>query len=132
MNLFEQAVRSKFRFQTPQGQITAEDLFDLPLTSRTGRANLDDIAKGLHRELKASDEQVSFVTETKSNTDGLQAKFDLVKQVIQNKVEEKQALEASAERAEKRQRLLALIAQKEDQALAETSLDDLRKMVEAM
>ena len=49
VNIFEQASRNKLRFDTNiKGVISTEDLWDLPLTSDTGRVNLDDIAKALY------------------------------------------------------------------------------------
>ena len=54
--MFEQASRSKFRFNSSQGLLTTEDLWDLPLTS-TRYANLNDIAKELNRTLKATAEE---------------------------------------------------------------------------
>ena len=52
MNIFEMATRKKIRFNSPQGDLSTEDLWDLPLSSKVnGKANLDDIAKDLHRLL---------------------------------------------------------------------------------
>ena len=59
--MFEQASRLKLRFTTARGSLSVEDLWDLPLTSTTGKPNLDDIAKSLNRELRATSEETSFV-----------------------------------------------------------------------
>ena len=58
--MFEKATRRKLRFTSAAGLLSTEDLWDLPLTSATGKANLDDIAKALNRRLKDA-EEVSFV-----------------------------------------------------------------------
>ena len=34
MNIFEQAARQAFRFESPKGFLTVEDLWNLPLTQR--------------------------------------------------------------------------------------------------
>lgn len=130
MTMFEKAVREKVRFTTPQGLIGVEELWDLPLSSRTGKANLDDIARGLHNKIKAGAD-VSFVTSVRTDS-ASQFQFDVVKYVIDVRLAENESELKRRENAEKKQRLLSLIASKEDAALAETSLDDLRKMVEAL
>lgn len=131
MSLFEKASRQKFRFITPQGPLSTEDLWDLPLSSQKGRANLDDIARDLNKQLKSGDD-VSFVNQAKKAEEVLQQKFDLVKHVIGVKLAENEAVAKARETAEKKQRILALLAEKQDQALAAKSEEELRKMVEAM
>ena len=49
--LFITASRAKFRFPFSVGQLSAEDLWDLPLSGRG--QNLDNIARALHKELKS-------------------------------------------------------------------------------
>ena len=52
-DLFEKAVRTKLRFETSKGQLSLEEVCDLPLTSTTGKTNLYDIARTFRRELKS-------------------------------------------------------------------------------
>lgn len=131
--MFEQASRLKIRFESPKGLLPAEDLWDLPLTSTTGRANLDDIAKALHRELRDSAETVSFVTPTGGTANTLsQLRFDLVKHVIGIRVEERAKALDATKRAETKQRLLEIISRKENETLEGKSLDELRAMAETL
>ena len=130
-NIFEQASRRKLRFNTPKGVITVEDLWDLSLTSTTGKANLDDIARNLHRQLKNGDD-VSFVHKERKSDETVQLKFDIVKYVIDVKLAEADEASKARVNAEKKQQLLALIANKENQQLADMPLEDLRKMVESL
>jgi hypothetical protein len=133
MTMFEKATRLKLRFDSPKGALTTEDLWDLPLSSATSRANLDDIARGLHRELKATIDEVSFVQPVTAKADDeLQLKFDVVKRVIEVRVAERDAAKALAERREKKQRIMELIAKKQDEKLSETSIEDLERMLEAV
>lgn len=125
--MFEKASRLKIRFDTPQGSLAVEDLWDLPLTSRSQRANLDDIARDLFKMIKESDD-VSFVTPTPASNPSLQLKFDIAKHIIDVKVAERDEAAGKAERAAKKQQILAIIGAKEDQELSSKSLDDLRKM----
>lgn len=129
--MFEQATRMKLRFNTPQGQLVVEDLWDIPLTSTTNKANLDAIAVGLYAELN-SNRNISFVNNGSTGDQTLQLKFDIVKHIIDvRKAENASAVEARA-RKDQKQRLLELINQKENESLAGKSIDELRKMVEAL
>ena len=68
VNVFEVASRQKLRFDTARGQVSAEDLWDLPLTSTTGKPNLDAIAVDLHNKMSQSN--LSFVANrTKDQTE---------------------------------------------------------------
>ena len=129
--MFEKATRQKLRFQTNKGLLTVEDLWDLPLTSNHGRTNLDDIARMLHSDLK-NDNNVSFVVKVRKSDEPTQVAFDIVKHIIDVKLVERDAAQLAATMKEKKQQIMQLIANKEQSALAEMPLDELRKMVEAM
>lgn len=96
--MFQQASRLQLRFSSPKGELTTEDLWLLPLTSATGKANLDDIAKGLFRALK-SDENVSFVAPERKSDPRTQLAFDIVKHIIDVRVAENAAAAAAAAEA---------------------------------
>lgn len=130
MNIFEQATRQAFRFESPKGFLTVEDLWNLPLTSNTGRANLDDIAKGLQQTL--SNLAVSFVTDTTPVNKVYQAKFDIVLHIINTKSAEAKAAEQASLAREKKQKIMAIIEQKSDMRLADSSLEELQAMLEAL
>lgn len=135
MDMFEQASRTKLRFHSPKGLLTVEDLWDLPLQAASAnRANLDAIASELHRQTRDAADAVSFVNPQAEsrNAANLQLAFDIVRHVIRVRVEERDALQAAAQRREKKQRLLELIAQKEDAALGEKSVDELRALAESL
>ena len=126
--MFEKASRLKLRFDTSKGQLTTEDLWDLPLTSTTARVNLDDIARALHKQLKSGDD-VSFVDTTKKSDAVVQLKFDLVKYVIETKLTENAAKNAAAENSAKKQRIMQILADRQDDSLKTASTDDLMKML---
>ena len=130
MNIFEQATRQAFRFESPKGFLTVEDLWNLPLTSNTGRANLDDIAKGLQAKLTST--ALSFVTDTTPVNKVYQAKFDVVIHIINTKISEAKAAEQASLAREKKQKIMAIIEQKSDLRLADSSLEDLQAMLEAL
>jgi hypothetical protein len=132
--LFLTASRSKFRFYSQLGNLSVEDLWDLPLTSAKG-ANLDEIARALHKQLKESDSDISFVKPaslTKTKVEELQARFDVVKAVIDVKVAERDANLAAKDKAEKKQRLMEIISKKKDAELEGKSVEDLQAMLSAL
>lgn len=127
--MFEKASRLKLRFSTPQGQLSVEDLWDLPLSSNnTNRANLDDIAKGLHRLLK-NDDNVSFVHKATPAESGNQLAFDIVKHVIEVRLAEAELAEKSKANRARKQHILSLIADKQDKELGEKSVEELLALV---
>lgn len=130
-NLFEIAARRKYRFPSTRGELTIEQLFDLPLTSRGG-FDLDTVARAVNSDLKALGEE-SFV-QPASNVGRLELsrKLDLVKAVI----EHKQAVAAAAEqrqaKADKRRRILEALDNRENADLQAKSRDELLKELEAL
>lgn len=131
MEMFAFATRKKFRFDTCKGQVTVEDLWDLPLTSTNGRPNLDDIAKELYKKMKDENE-MSFVKPTSQvnkEFNIIKAKFDIVKHIIDVKLAEAEAAKKAKEIKARNQRILELIAQKEDEALASKSKEELLAML---
>ena len=128
--MFEKASRMKLRFVTASGLVTVEDLWDMPLI-HANRLNLDDIARALHRQLKSMDD-VSFVNPDQEVDETLQLKFDIVKHIIDVRVAENKAVLTARANREKKQKLLEIISQKENEGLMNTSLDELRKMAESL
>ena len=132
-NLFLVAAQRQFRFDSPKGQLTVEDLFTLPLTSSVGKANLNDIAVALFKKVKETDEGLSFVDSTPSavNVEATQ-KLELVKEVIAIKKAEQASKVAAANRQAERQRLMELIQRKKEEADAGRSMDDLLAQLAAL
>lgn len=132
MDMFESAARLKLRFETPQGHMGVEDLFDLPLTSKTNRANLDDLARSLYQQIKQNENTVSFVTPAQKTDETDTLRFDIVKHVIAIRVAERDAATEARARADRKQKVLEIIARKQDQALESSSLEDLQKLLDSL
>lgn len=124
--IFVKASRLKLKFPTEKGVLTVEQLWDLPLTSDTGRTNLDDIARYFHKRLK-NDDNVSFVDPARKSDDIIQLSFDIVKYIIDVKLEERKKASEEKDRADKKQKLLHLISEKQDETLRSKSIEDLKK-----
>jgi hypothetical protein len=134
-DMFEQASRLKIRYETPLGMLSVEDLWELPLTNRSGRGtSLDSIAMELHRASRDAAEVTSFVDPLIENkTAGrLALRFEIVKYIIGVRVRERDELKAAADRREKKQRVLELIARKEEGELGEKSIEELRALAESL
>ncbi len=128
MSLFEQATRSKLRFSTTKGVLNVEDLWDLPLISKSGaQVNLDDLARAAYKEMEESACQ-SFVQKSTKISEIAKLRFDIIKHIIDVKLADRDAASERAEKAAKKQRILELIATKEDESLAGKSLEELQKL----
>jgi hypothetical protein len=129
--MFEKASRKKIRFSTSKGLATVEDLWDLPLLSDNGDC-LDNIARALSKEIKEVGEE-SFVlaaVEAKTaNMRRLDLSFKIVKHIIAVRLEEAKQRETARDRKEQKEKIMAIIAAKQDNALEATSLEDLQKML---
>jgi hypothetical protein len=127
MSIFEKASRLKLRFDTPKGFLSVDDLWDLHLISDIGRANLDDIARDLNRQLKNT--EVSFVRENQGADETLQLQFDIVKHIIDVRLAEQNAALAAKEKAERKQKILAIMSDKQEASLRGLPLEDLQRLV---
>ena len=122
MNIFEMASRAKFRYPY-KGQITTEDLWDLT------QPQLNDIYKALNKNVKQAQEESLLCTKSAEDAE-LQAKIDIVKYIFTEKQKEAEGRKAAAENAEKKRRILEILAKKQDDSLQNMSEDQLRKMLE--
>jgi len=129
--MFEKASRLKLRFQSSQGSLTVEDLWDLPLTSRTGKVNLDDIAIEINSKLEKTS-QTSFVRKETKADDVLKLKLEILKHIIEVKMTEAETAETAAINKQKKQRILELIEEKTDASLGQLSVDELKKLAESL
>lgn len=127
--MFEQAARLKLRFETSQGIWSVEELWEAPLT-HTKRVSLNDIAISLHNQLKH--DTVSFVEEEERPDARLQLSFDIVKHIIGVRKAEMKTLADARAKSEQKQKLLAVLARREDNELESKSPDEIRAMIEAL
>lgn len=125
--LFIKAAKNKFRFNSSKGMLTVEDLFDLPLT-HFSKANLNDIAKNLNKQLKEAGEDDFVNTVNSGPSKELEEKMEIIKFVIEHK---KQVLEVANKRATtmaRNARIDELIAKKQDEELAGMSIEELEAL----
>jgi hypothetical protein len=127
--MFEKATRQQLRFNSKKGLLSVEDLWTLPLKASGTSVDLDEVAKIVHKELKDS-EEVSFVAPVTSSNTAAQLKMDIVKHIISVKLAEQAAAQKARETKEKKQMIMQIIAQKQNDALANSSVEDLQKMLD--
>ena len=123
-NLFEGAVRAKYRFPF-KGQITTEDLWDLSLQ------DLDRVFKALNAEAKQSQEE-SLLKVRDKQAETLERKIEIVKHIVAVKQAEIIVIKEAADRKAQKQRIMEIIAKKEDDALQNMSLEELQRMAESL
>ena len=121
-NIFEYAVRQKLRFPF-KGNISVEDLWDLKVE------DLDKIFKTLNAQVKQAKEE--SLLETKSKEDEvLDVQIAIVKHIVAVKLKEKADKAKAAENKEKRQKILSILAARDEAALENASDEELKKMLE--
>ncbi len=130
MSLFEQATRRKLRFPSTKGPLTTEDLWDLPLQSKNG-FDLDSIAKNVNRELQSTSDASFVTTSTPANT-ALVLMLDVLKHIIAVKLADNKAASERIARAAERQKLLGVLADKQDESLKNMSEADIQKRLEEL
>jgi hypothetical protein len=130
-NLFVIATRKQFRFPSEIGDLTTEQLWELPLTSRRG-ANLNAVAIAVNTALKGLAEE-SFVGNTNDpRRREFEDKLEVVKFIIAVKQEEQQAAQDRLALQETRRQLQEAIAAQEGKQLLETPLEDLKAKLAAI
>lgn len=128
MSLFEQALRKKLRFPSKQGELTTEQLWELPLTSQN-KTSLNSIAIEVNTELKAMGEE-SFVQSSRNVFFDLATlKLDILKHIIAVRQLENSAAVEQSQRTVEALRLEELLAQKKDALLSELSIEELQARI---
>lgn len=120
-NIFETATKEKLRFPY-KGMISVEDLWDLSPNQ------LDSIYKALNAEKKTTEEDFLLGQRSKEEQT-LLTKIEIVKHIFSAKQADAEARKQKAVNDEKKRRIMELIASKEDAALGEKSVDELKKML---
>ena len=120
-NMFEIATRNKFRFPF-KGVISTEDLWDLSVES------LDNVFKTLNSEMKKTKEESLLSTKSKDD-EVLELKIEIVKNIVTVKQEEKEARERKFLDRERNQKIMSIIAAKQDKQLHNMSVEELQKLL---
>lgn len=133
-NLFEIATRKAFRFPSPAGMLSVEDLWNTQLTAtKVNIPNLNNIAQAINAELGKVDGVVDFVNPAASKGSTIAAelgqKLEVVKHIIAYKVDIQARADKAAETRANNDRIKELIAKKKDDKLADLSIEELTKLL---
>ena len=123
-NMFEVATREKMRFPF-KGMISVEDLWDLSVQ------NLDKVFKILNSQRKEAQEE-SLLNVKSSEDEVLDTQIAIVKYIVGVKLEEQAARAKAAENREKKQKIMALMAKKDDEAMENMSKEELQKLLDEL
>lgn len=123
-NIFEVAVRGKFRFDF-MGKKSVEDLWEL------STEDLDIIFKGLNSQLKQVKEESLLQTKTQEDKK-LDTKIEIVKYIFKVKVAEAKAKEDAIAKKEQRQKLLEALNVKNNEDIKSMSKEEILKKLEEL
>lgn len=119
--MFEFAARTKMRFSF-KGLITVEDLWDL------SPKELDSIFRNLNSQLKQVKEE-SLLDIRTSQDEELDIKIKIVKYIFETMLDEGTKKIKAAEQKSKKQKIMEIIATKQDADLQGKSVDELKDML---
>jgi hypothetical protein len=119
--MFEQAVRGKYRWSY-KGSLSVEDLWDLSLRQ------LDEIFKALSREVRAASEESLLDTESEEDK-VLRNKIAIVRHIVSVKLTERDAARAAVANREQKEKLLGILAEKQEAQLRDLSPEALQEMI---
>lgn len=134
-NIFLQASRAKLRFPSVIGQLTGEDLWDLPLSSdNPKRPSLENIgapllARKTDLEKVRGESILADATAPSAELAQVTLQVSILREVARIRQEENKAKTAAAAQRAERERLDALIQGREEKELP---LEELRKRREAL
>jgi len=127
--MFEKASRLKLRFDTTRGDLTVEDLWDIPLMNCD--FSLDELAKKAYKRVKES-EEISFVKPKSQACIIPSLKLDILKRVIEVRLAEIEEGKTLLANKARKDRILAILEEKEDSTLKEKSSDELKALLEEL
>lgn len=119
--MFEVATRKKFRFPF-KGSISVEDLWDLSLQQ------LDGIYKTLNSQQKQAQE-ASLLTVRTAEDEDLSLKIEIIKHIVSVKQDEINAAVRAKEVKDQREKIMVILADKQDQDLRSKTPEELQAML---
>lgn len=120
-DLFKVAVKKKYRFNY-RGLISVEDLWDLSVE------DLDKIFKSLKSQQRNASEESLLQAVSKEDKE-LNNKIEIIKIIVADKLAASDRTKKAAAQRMQNQRILEIMADKQDAALKEKSIEELQAML---
>ena len=121
MDIFKYAVKNKLRFNY-KGVCTVEDLYDIPLSG------LDKMYGELKKQQKNFGED-SLLNKKSSEAKEIGIKIEIVESIVADRLADIDKAKKAQQTRERNRRIAQIIADKEDAALNDMSLEDLKAML---
>lgn len=124
-NNFLLASKIRLRFLTNQGELSAEQLWQLSITK------LAELIRKLKKELKNdNDDDLSFLDESTKKVDTIaKLRFDVAKEIYLDRMDDLNAAKKISEDKAHNAKILEIIRNKKDQEMNDKSIEDLEKML---
>lgn len=130
MNLFEKATKNKFRYPSSVGELSTEQLWELPLLApRANQPDLDKVAQVLSIKIRELPEE-SFVRKgTNVNRQRLSDCLEVVKHIIAHKQAAEQEAENRIAIQQRKEKLREILERRQDDALEKLSEEEIKKLL---
>ena len=130
-DIFKQATKLKLRFSSVRGDLTIEDLWDLPLTSKSN-LSLDGVGKPIQKALRESDEDSLVAVPTTSKNELNSLRLALIKEIISVKQEENLIKQNQAAIESQKALLKQALASKKIDEINGLSVEEIEKRLASM
>jgi phosphoribosylformylglycinamidine (FGAM) synthase-like enzyme len=123
--MYKHASKLGLRIATGKGNLSVEQLWDL------SQIELSNAIKAVKKVLKKTDDdELSFLEDTKVVDVENQLRFDILKDVYLTKKKEAEDLRTAKEVKARNQKIIEIIAEKEEGALKDKSIDELKTLIQ--
>jgi len=130
MDIFAFATRKKLRFETPKGNLSTEDLWDLPLTAEGDNLSIDYIGKKVTNAVRDNEGNEAFVAVKGVEIDpSLKVRLSILEHIRDHKVDYANRAEKAILTKARKQRLVELLEKKRNEADGEHSAEEIEKMI---
>ena len=120
--MFEQAARTKLRYNFKASVIGTEDLYDLSLDE------LNTMAKFVNKSVK-EDEEESFITPVTASKGKDKLRLNIIKAVIKYKLDTMEASRTASQNKAKKDKIMEILFEKENDDLKSKSKEELEALL---